>query len=185
MRTPAQIEASRRNGSLSRGPVTSEGKARSAQNGTTHGLAGSKTIVLEGEDEQKWQALLQSCICQFQPANDLEDELVEEIAAARWRIRRSRAVETAMINMELEKQRKHVDTAFEQPDYSLRHASAIQGLGLNLNLIDRYDVRVRRNFDRAVKNFYDLRARRAENTFLPTEPEDPSGPVASGATDKV
>ncbi len=178
MRTPAQIEAARRNGSRSRGPVTPEGKARVSQNGTKHGLAGSKCIVLEGESEEKWQSLLESCIAQFQPRTDLELELVEEIAAARWRIRRSRTVETAMINMQIEKQRKEIEGEYRQPDYTIRHASAIQGLGANFNLVDRYDTRVRRNFDRAVKNFYDLRARSArateENEFLPTEPKPDS-----------
>lgn len=179
MRTQAQIEASRRNGALSKGPVTPEGKAKSSRNSSTHGLTAA-TIIVEGESAEKWQQLLDSCIAQFQPATDLEYELVEEIAAARWRIRRSRSVETAMINMQIEKQRNHIDTEYRQPDYSLRHASAIQGLGANLALIDRYDIRVRRNFERAVKNFYQLRAKRnlEENAFLPDEPnETEAGPA--------
>jgi len=174
MRTEAQIEASRRNGSLSKGPVSVEGKARSSRNNTKHGMSGS-TIVLEGECENKWETLLESCIHLFQPETDLEYELVEEIAAARWRIRRSRAVETAMINMQIEKQRKTLDQQYVSVDHAVRHASAMQQLGPNLHLMDRYDIRVRRNYDRAVKNFYELRARRrnpGENTFLPFEPND-------------
>ncbi len=50
-----------------------------------------------------------SCIAQIQLRTDLEYELIEEIAAARWRIRRSRTVETAMINMQIEKQRKKIE----------------------------------------------------------------------------
>ena len=37
-RTPAQIEASRRNGRLSRGPVTDQGKRNSSRNATKHGF---------------------------------------------------------------------------------------------------------------------------------------------------
>ncbi len=37
-RTAAQAEAARRNGSLSRGPVSAEGRARAVQNGARHGL---------------------------------------------------------------------------------------------------------------------------------------------------
>jgi hypothetical protein len=81
-----------------------------------------------------------------------------------------------MINMQIEKQRKKIESEYEQPDYTVRHASALQSLGADFNLVDRYDTRVRRNFDRAVKNLYDLRARSAraapaENEFLPTEPK--------------
>ena len=169
------MEASRRNGKLSRGPITEEGKARSARNNTKHGLAGSEIIVIEGESEEKWESLRDACIVQFRPANDLELEIVEEIAAARWRIRRSRAIETAMINKEIEAQRRDIDAAYQDPDPSLRHASAFEGLGVRLNLIDRYDVRVRRNYDRAVKSLYDLRARQQageESIAFPVEPNN-------------
>ena len=48
-RSPAQIEASRRNGARSRGPVTEEGKARASRNALTHGLTAMEHLVLEGE----------------------------------------------------------------------------------------------------------------------------------------
>ena len=34
-----------------------------------------KTIIVEGESEEKWQHLLDSCLQQFQPQTDLEEEL--------------------------------------------------------------------------------------------------------------
>ena len=172
MRSPSQIEASRRNGAKSKGPITDEGKSRSSLNGITHGLAGS-AIVLEGESQEKWQELLAACIQELQPETELERELVDEIAAARWRIRRCRTVETAMINRHIAGDRENIANAYQSVDYSLRHAAAIENT--NLALIDRYDVRVRRSYDRAVKNFYELRDRRyksAQNTILPSEPKN-------------
>ena len=46
---PAQIEASRRNGARSRGPVTEEGKARASRNALKHGLTAMHHLVLEDE----------------------------------------------------------------------------------------------------------------------------------------
>jgi hypothetical protein len=50
--TDAQKEASRRNGSRSRGPVTEQGKMQSKYNGLRHGMACQTPIVLPGEDGQ-------------------------------------------------------------------------------------------------------------------------------------
>jgi hypothetical protein len=50
MRSEAQIIASRANGAKSRGPITNIGRAISAQNSATHGLAGAKLVVIEGQN---------------------------------------------------------------------------------------------------------------------------------------
>jgi hypothetical protein len=157
MRTQAQIEASRRNGAQSSGPVTAEGKARASLNHTLHGLAGS-TIVLEGESEEKFEILLAECIDELKPETALERELVDEIAAARWRLRRSRAIETSMLNKHIARQRGTVESAYENADYPLRHETAMESA--NLPLIHRYETRISRSHDRAMKNFEKLRAMR-------------------------
>ena len=48
MASPAQVLANRQNSTHSTGPVTAEGKARSARNATRHGLT-SKQIVIPGQ----------------------------------------------------------------------------------------------------------------------------------------
>ena len=70
--TPAQSEASRQNGARSQGPATPEGKARSALNGTRHGLRGSTFTLLPGEDPAAWAALLAGYLARFRPADAAE-----------------------------------------------------------------------------------------------------------------
>ena len=129
MRTPAQIEASRLNGTKSKGPITDEGIARSAQNAIKkHGLAAHKLIVVEGESAQEWQDNVDEYVREFQPETKLEFQLVIEIVAAAWRLRRSKFVETAMIDLEMGKQRQQLEETYANPDQPLRHASAMMGL---------------------------------------------------------
>ena len=48
-RNQAQIEASRRNGARSRGPITAEGKASASRNALKHDLTAMHHLVLEDE----------------------------------------------------------------------------------------------------------------------------------------
>src|SRR6476469_5092686 len=158
MRSEAQIAASRANGTKSRGPITTIGRAISAQNSATHGLAGAKLIVIEGESTDRWQALLEACHREFLPETEIETELVTEIAAARWRLRRCWSMETSLFDMEIAKQREDPECAPQ--DYESQHASAARDLGQNMRLMDRYETRMRRSYERAVENLYQLRHRR-------------------------
>src|SRR5680860_356443 len=69
-RTPAQQEASRRNGSRSHGPVTLQGKARSRANALKHGLL-ARQITPPGDPREHDQVFQQLCA-----------ELAEEFAPA-------------------------------------------------------------------------------------------------------
>ena len=51
MSSPAQIKANRANAKRSSGPRTSEGKARSSRNGTSHGLSAAGAVIFPGEEE--------------------------------------------------------------------------------------------------------------------------------------
>ena len=54
-RSPAQIEAARKNGARSRGPVTAAGKARASRNALKHGLAAMHHLVLEAKHLPSWR----------------------------------------------------------------------------------------------------------------------------------
>ena len=79
MATPAQILANRENALHSTGPVTSEGKSRSAQNATKHGLT-SKSVVLPNESEEEYDEFRDSLVADLEPVGDREITLATVIA---------------------------------------------------------------------------------------------------------
>jgi len=82
MPTDKQIQASRTNGALSRGPATEQGKRNSASNSTRHGLL-AQTVVLDEEDADRFQELLASFMDEYKPSTASQVSLVETMAVAR------------------------------------------------------------------------------------------------------
>jgi hypothetical protein len=76
----ARAEASRRNGAMSRGPKTTEGKARAAQNALKHGLRAEKYVVLPDEDAAGFAALEAALTEELAPDGALQNILVGRIA---------------------------------------------------------------------------------------------------------
>jgi hypothetical protein len=96
--TPAQSDASRLNGALSCGPASPEGKARSAANGTRHGLRAGPFHLLPGEDPAALQALFQDLSARYRPVDEVERHWVEELAFAYWRQRRADNLEAVILD---------------------------------------------------------------------------------------
>ena len=95
MRTEQQQEASRRNGSKSRGPITEEGKAASSQNALRHGalaVVHRPAGEAEGLVEMKTDALKVA----LKPSNQAELGIVESVGRDLVRLQRAeRALEAA------------------------------------------------------------------------------------------
>lgn len=87
MATEKQLAANLANAQKSTGPCTPEGKAKSSMNGIRHGLL-ARTVVLQGESEERFNETLQDLLDEFQPATATEYLLVENMAVAHWRKRR-------------------------------------------------------------------------------------------------
>ena len=95
--TDRKADLARRNGALSRGPVTPEGKTRAARNGTRHGLC-AKTLVLGAdEDAAALAALHAAMLVRHQPLDEAEAQWVEELVSAARRQRRLRALEETVL----------------------------------------------------------------------------------------
>jgi hypothetical protein len=85
----ARAEANRKNGAKSRGPKTSEGKARSAQNALKHGLRAQKYVVLPEEDAAEFAGLEAAMMDELAPVGALQTVLARRVAVAAWRLARA------------------------------------------------------------------------------------------------
>jgi hypothetical protein len=96
----ARAEASRRNGARSRGPKTTEGKARSSQNALKHGFRAQKHVVLDDEDAAEFKALEAALIEELAPQGALQSVLARRLAAAAWRLCRADRIESELLGRE-------------------------------------------------------------------------------------
>ena len=142
----ARAEAARRNGALSRGPVTAEGKARSARNSLRHGLCAKSPVLADGdEDAAALAALRGALVARHLPRDEAEAHWVEELAFAAWRQRCLRALEAEVL--------ARAGTAGEDAEV----APALP----SLSTLIRYRSRLDRDWRRAVEELEALRRDRA------------------------
>jgi hypothetical protein len=94
--TEEQIDANRRNGSLSNGPKTLEGKAASSKNAIKHGLL-SDEALLPGEDKGKFEQFAGQLRAELGPQGELELALVERVIGLLWRLRRIGKLEAGVL----------------------------------------------------------------------------------------
>ena len=92
-----KAETARRNGALSRGPVTPEGRARSARNASRHGICARTLVPADPGEAAALAELRAAFLARWQPMDAAEAHLVEELVFAAWRQVRLRAVEDAVL----------------------------------------------------------------------------------------
>ena len=162
-------QTARANGAKSRGPVTPEGRAASSRNSLRHGFT-AQSVVLSTESQEDFQSLLDSYIDQFDPQGGVEMDLVQTMAAARWRLRRISTIETTLLNNEMTRRAKDCRRELNNPDDLARLAWVFQKLadnGQSLALLMRYEGALNRSYDRAFKQLLLLQAHRPR----PNEPK--------------
>jgi hypothetical protein len=168
MSSLSRILSARANGARSKGPKTLEGKRRSSRNALRHGLL-ARCIVLSGESPEAFQSLVAEHLARFAPADGVELGMIEEMAAALWRLRRAWAIETRLLD----------DTLASQPsgDQVSRIAAAFSALSSSpqFALLNRYETRLHCMYERSLRNLLLLRA---VTPGVPNEPNPVSGHAA-------
>src|SRR5579859_8233213 len=158
-------ETARANGAKSRGPTTAEGKEKSSRNAIKHGLtAGSGNILLDSENPDEFEEIFNKLLGIHEPATPAENDLVEEMVAARWRIRRMWTIETNLFNVEILTQQSSPSVSDgPAPNPGIHLAMAYRALSdgsHSLALASRYEARLQRTYDRAYKTLRELQQSR-------------------------
>src|ERR1700716_2552558 len=169
--TALQIVAAQNNGAKSRGPVTPEGRATSARNAIRHNMC-SKALVLTMEDEASFAEHQKNYFDQFQPEGEIEFGLVTDMVVAKWRQWRIWTLETALYDVQMDKQMKMIDDTFKSIDETTRCAIAFQTLADEskaLSLLLRYETSMRRMHEKALSTLMQLQTiRKSEAPPVPT-----------------
>ena len=163
-----RAEAARINGAKSKGPVTPEGKARSAQNAVRHGLA-AQSISLSNEDRERCHAMLLEYSARLKPVGIVEEDLVEEMVDAKWRQRRAIAMANAAIDLRMDEDADEVEKKFSGIDAETRQVVAVRGLAKDdpnlLPTLHRYETSARRAYHKALRTLLEMQAlRKAEES---------------------
>jgi hypothetical protein len=177
-----KAESSRINGAKSRGPVTPAGKQRSSLNAVRHGML-AKSVCLTNENPEGFKQILQDFLTRLQPADDVELRLVEQMASCAMRLERLASAESALFDMEMDKQQAEVEKRFQKIDHACRFAMAFKSLADNskaLPLYLRYEAAITREYDRALKQLLTLRSKFP----LTPEAELPNEPTTADADDE-
>src|SRR3954454_6246896 len=91
----AQLTANRQNSQLSTGPVTTSGKVNSSRN-----AAGpiAQFLVMGDEDAQELAYMIDSYLDKLLPVNQIESDMIVDMASARWRRTRLLEFEASLLS---------------------------------------------------------------------------------------
>ena len=177
MSSERRIAASRANGRKTRGPVTPEGKARSAANAIRHGLASTHracySTCLANESPAEFMLLYEALVAEFAPATAAEHLIIHEMAVSRWRLHRNWSYETAALDHQMDRMADSIAEDYDSMDETTRGLLAYRELterGATLANLQRYETRLTRHFDRCLTRLAQLQSLREKRKF----PNNPS-----------
>jgi len=175
MPTERQSESARINGAKSHGPKSAEGKKKSSRNALRHGCTAGHTILLACEDRGDFKRMRKDYDAMYKPVTMEEENLVDEMFATAWRLRRATTIETALIDLEVVTEEPKLKARFDTVDGGILLASAFRSLAdesRSLALVLRYEARLRRIHQQNYDMLLRLRQQR-QSEPAPPEPLPP------------
>ncbi len=136
-----------------------------------HGL-NSATVVLASESPEEYAELLSDYLHRYAPVGTAELDLVHEIAAARWRLRRIVRMESAIFDRQIELSLE----ASSDADPALALAENLKPI----TMLGRYENRIRRSYEKALVELKALQTTRksTEEANKQNEPKPIATPEA-------
>ncbi|MDZ4798487.1 MAG: hypothetical protein SGI92_10025 [Bryobacteraceae bacterium] len=157
--TATLAERNAANAQYSTGPVTAEGKNRSARNSLRHGLT-SRTVVLAHESQEDYDELTLAFEEQYQPGTAVESHMLGRMAACWWKLVRADRVEAEFFAQR--------GTAITDNDPSRTGDAAFIGIfcesqeSRNYRLFLRYYTNAQKSWRTALSEYTETRRARVE-----------------------
>ena len=147
--SPARLAANAANAQFSTGPRTPEGKIRSSQNASKHGLTAREVIIAAGEQEE-FDDLLANYQADVKPQGAIQQTLFNQLVAAAWNLRRIGRMESALC-----------------AGASYKDLLANHDLQHQLDQLARHQRRLERCFHRCLKELKTLQTNAVIQSSLP------------------
>jgi hypothetical protein len=159
--SPAQLAANAANAQYSTGPRTPEGKTRSSQNASKHGLTAREVIIAAGEQEE-FHDLLADYEADVKPQGAIQQTLFNQLVAAAWNLRRIGRMESELCG-----------------EASHQELLANHDLQNQLDRLARHHTRIERCFHRCLKQLKTLQTNAVIQSSLPAPLRKNAPPLSS------
>jgi hypothetical protein len=167
MSTAAQIEANRLNAQSSTGPATDDGKAKSSRNAIKHGFF-ARDLLLPGESEKEFHELVEGLLVRMAPRDVYEVNIVDQIIADMWKLRRVRSAEHQLMLKRDRAMRESTGISSSEPGRLLLAAlSDVENP--ELDRLHRYERRLLKSLHH---NMHELRRCREDDSWTYENPCD-------------
>jgi hypothetical protein len=151
----------RANAQFSTGPKTPEGKQKSSLNALRHGLTG-QTVVMPTEDLVAYQHHLKSFTDEYKPEGATEENLVQALADASWRLNRVAALETNLLTLGMSRELAILTNSPQQVEDAIATAAALESQSKALANLSVHSQRLSRQYERTVAQLRQLQKERRE-----------------------
>ena len=136
----------RENAQHSTGPKNAEGKQKSSLNALRHGLTGQTGT----EDLLAYQHHIKSFTDEYKPEGATEENLVQALADASWRLNRVAALETNLLTLGMAKQVEILTNSPQQVEDAIATAAALESQSKALANLSVHSQRLSRQYERTI-----------------------------------